>query len=148
MQISDCKDSASFAIVQIAYKKKHALENVLFVGIMICLEKIACTDTDTASISIPCKTYIVFAETYTQHRTEVNSQLQREPETVFYIYAAYSTNIAIVAYPRTAYSTTDTERPVPRTFFVPRNGSVERVDPVIGNNGLTAIETGNTGFDS
>ena len=79
----------------------------------------------------------------THVRTPIQRELEGEPEIILNSKMSYSTNKPIGSLETIDTSTcTDTHIPVPFTFFVPRNSSIERINPIVGTSCTDTIKEG------
>ena len=116
------------------------------------LEFVADTQTETAAVNVVTEScsnaaITITGKSYTESGTEVNRELEREPEIILDTKTTASTyKTGVFCEPRPLCSSTNTHVPVPFTFFIPRNSCTERVNPVIRASSLNTIECGNTDF--
>ena len=108
------------------------------------LELVANTQSDTANPKtggVECNSRI---STYnTDVRTPIKRQLEGEPEVILDTDVAYSTYIPSRI--REAIDTcagTDTHVPMPFTLLIPRNRSIERINPIISTRCTNTCESG------
>lgn len=110
------------------------------------LKFVTYAQTDTGTVNIIAESGSCSIKSDTQRWTEIQRELEREPEIILDTDTTCCTDETPVETKIGLESTTDTHVPVPFTLLFPRNRSVERINPVVRTSGFEACKKRNTDF--